>query len=103
MVKRRTAYEVATGLEFRRVLFRSHPERSPEFPFLIESVEPLTQSETEIQVIFPDAAISGEMILELGSGKSVAVPIETQKPGIHSRSEERRGGRGGGSEREPRW
>jgi len=54
------------------------------FPEVEESVEPLTQSETEIQVIFPDAAISGEMILELGSGKSVAVPIETQKPGIHS-------------------
>lgn len=54
------------------------------FPEIEESVKPIAQSESEIQVIFPEMAVSGDMILEVGSGKSVSVEIQTQKPEIHS-------------------
>ncbi len=50
------------------------------FPGVAESVLPISQSSTEVTVIMPDAAISGNILLNTGSGNSVEVAIETLKP-----------------------
>lgn len=54
------------------------------FPGVEEAVTPDAQSATEIKVTMPDAAISGNLLLNTGSGASVEVAIETQKPEFES-------------------
>ncbi|NDV83162.1 hypothetical protein [Bacteroides sp. 51] len=50
------------------------------FPGVEAAVAPDAQSATEVKVTMPDAAISGNLLLNTGSGASVEVAIETQKP-----------------------
>lgn len=50
------------------------------FPGVAEAVEPATISATELTVAFPEAAQSGELVLNLKSGKTVVVAISTAKP-----------------------
>ncbi len=50
------------------------------FPGVAEDVEPVSQSATEVTVTMPDAATSGNLLLNTGSGVSVEVAIETLKP-----------------------
>ena len=50
------------------------------FPGVADAVEPATISVTELTVAFPEAAQSGELVLNLKSGKTVAVAISTAKP-----------------------
>lgn len=50
------------------------------FPGVAESVEPSFKSDTEVKVAMPAAATSGDLLLNLASGKSVSVAIVTQKP-----------------------
>lgn len=50
------------------------------FPGVGEAVEPTSQTATEVKVAMPALAISGNLLLNTGSGMSVEVPIETQKP-----------------------
>lgn len=50
------------------------------FPGVADAVEPATISATELTVAFPEAAQSGELVLNLKSGKTVAVAISTAKP-----------------------
>ncbi|MDD3542865.1 MAG: hypothetical protein PHO69_09325, partial [Petrimonas sp.] len=50
------------------------------FPGVAEAVEPESQTATEITVTMPDAATSGNLLLNTGSGVSVEVAIETLKP-----------------------
>ena len=50
------------------------------FPGVEEAVTPDSQSATEVKVTMPAAAISGNLLLNTGSGASVGVAIETQKP-----------------------
>lgn len=50
------------------------------FPGVGEAVEPTSQTATEVKVAMPAAAISGNLLLNTGSGMSVEVPIETEKP-----------------------
>lgn len=55
-----------------------------EFPGVEEEVEPSGISADELTVVFPDAAVSGEMILKVGSGKNAVLEIVTQKPEVSS-------------------
>ena len=50
------------------------------FPGVSAAVEPDTQSATEITVKMPDMAITGEIVLNTASGKTVTAEIETLKP-----------------------
>lgn len=50
------------------------------FPGVAEPVEPSFKSDTEVKVAMPAAATSGDLLLNLASGKSVSVAIVTQKP-----------------------
>jgi len=50
------------------------------FPGVAEAVEPASQTATEVTVTMPDAATSGNLLLNTGSGVSVEVAIETLKP-----------------------
>ena len=50
------------------------------FPGVAEAVEPASQTATEVTVTMPDAATSGNLLLNTGSGISVEVAIETLKP-----------------------
>ncbi|MBF6629374.1 MAG: hypothetical protein ITG04_12885 [Proteiniphilum sp.] len=50
------------------------------FPGVTETVEPESQTATEVTVTMPDAATSGNLLLNTGSGVSVEVAIETLKP-----------------------
>lgn len=50
------------------------------FPGMTEAVEPATLSATELTVAFPAMAQSGDLVLNLKSGKTVAVAISTAKP-----------------------
>ena len=52
------------------------------FPGVDNAVAPVSQTATEIKVLFPEKAVSGEMILNTASGKTVAVDISTQKPEV---------------------
>ncbi|MDR1527153.1 MAG: hypothetical protein LBS46_05730 [Dysgonamonadaceae bacterium] len=57
---------------------------SVQFPGVDEAVTPASQSETEIKVTMPEKAISGEMILNTASGKTVTAEIATLKPDVVS-------------------
>lgn len=50
------------------------------FPGVTEAVEPESRTTTEVTVTMPDAAISGNLLLNTGSGTSVEVAIKTLKP-----------------------
>ena len=50
------------------------------FPGVSEAVLPISQSSTEVVIVMPAAAISGNMLLNTASGTSVEVAIETLKP-----------------------
>lgn len=50
------------------------------FPGVAEAVEPESKTATEVTVTMPDAATSGNLLLNTGSGVSVEVAIETLKP-----------------------
>lgn len=50
------------------------------FPGVEEAVEPASKSATEVEVVMPVAAISGELLLNTASGTSVPVAITTLKP-----------------------
>lgn len=50
------------------------------FPGVEEAVVPATISATELTVAFPAMAQSGDLVLNLKSGKTVAVAISTAKP-----------------------
>ena len=54
------------------------------FPGVEAAVSPDTQSATEVKVTMPDAAISGNLLLNTGSGASMEVAIVTQKPEFES-------------------
>lgn len=43
-------------------------------------MEPASKSATEVEVVMPVAAISGELLLNTASGTSVPVAITTLKP-----------------------
>lgn len=47
------------------------------FPGVEEAVEPASKSATEVEVVMPVAAISGELLLNTASGTSVPVAITT--------------------------
>jgi hypothetical protein len=48
----------------------------------VDAIAPASQSATEIKVTMPDKAISGDLILNTASGKSVTAEIETLKPDV---------------------
>ncbi len=50
------------------------------FPNVDKAVVPSSLSATELKVAMPAAAQSGDLVLNLKSGKTVAVPIATAKP-----------------------
>ena len=50
------------------------------FPGVEEAMEPASKSATEVEVVMPVAAISGELLLNTASGTSVPVAITTLKP-----------------------
>lgn len=50
------------------------------FAGVSEAVAPATQSETEVTVAMPAAAITGDMTLNTNSGAAIPVAIETLKP-----------------------
>lgn len=50
------------------------------FPGMNEPVELESQNATEVTVLMPEAATSGNLLLNTGSGAQVEVPIETLKP-----------------------
>ena len=50
------------------------------FPGVADPVLPESQTATQVTVTMPDAAISGDLLLNTGSGVSVAVSVETLKP-----------------------
>ncbi|MDL2322490.1 IPT/TIG domain-containing protein [Bacteroidales bacterium OttesenSCG-928-A17] len=50
------------------------------FPGVEEAAVLVSVSATEVTVLFPEAATSGDLILNLGSGKEVSVAISTLKP-----------------------
>lgn len=52
------------------------------FPGVEEAVTPSSISATEIKVDFPDAAISGDVTLTLGSTKEVTIAVATLKPAV---------------------
>lgn len=47
-----------------------------------EIVDPTSITATEIEVTFPEAAISGDVVLNLASGKEVTLAITTLKPAV---------------------
>lgn len=53
-----------------------------KFPGVDEAVTPASKSATEVKVIMPDKAVSGEITLNTAGGKSVAAAIETLKPDV---------------------
>ena len=53
---------------------------SVTFPGVAEAVEPESRTATKVTVTMPDAAISGNLLLNTGSGVSVEVAIVTLKP-----------------------
>jgi len=57
---------------------------SLSFPNVEEAVAPATLSATELTVAFPAMAQSGDVILNLKSGKTVAVALSTAKPEIQA-------------------
>lgn len=50
------------------------------FPGVEEPVEPASKSATEVKVVMPGAAVSGDLLLNTASGASVPVAIATLKP-----------------------
>ena len=54
------------------------------FPGVSDAVEPATLSATELTVAFPAMAQSGDLTLNLKSGKTVAVAIATAKPEVQA-------------------
>lgn len=52
------------------------------FPNVEEAVEPASVEATKITVAFPEAAQSGEVTLNLKSGKTVAIELQTAKPEV---------------------
>ena len=54
------------------------------FPGVADAVALDAQSETEVKVTMPEAATSGNILLNTNSGVSVEVAIETQKPVFES-------------------
>jgi hypothetical protein len=48
----------------------------------VDAINPTSQSATEIKVNMPDNAVSGDLILNTASGKSVTAAIETLKPDV---------------------
>lgn len=50
------------------------------FPGVEEPVEPASKSATEVKVVMPEAAVSGDLLLNTASGASVPVTIATLKP-----------------------
>jgi hypothetical protein len=48
----------------------------------VDAIAPASQSATEIKVTMPDKAVSGDLILNTASGKSVTAEIETLKPDV---------------------
>lgn len=50
------------------------------FPGVEEPVEPASKSATEVKVVMPEAAVSGDLSLNTASGASVPVAIATLKP-----------------------
>lgn len=54
------------------------------FPGMSDAVEPATISATELTVAFPAMAQSGDLTLNLKSGKTVAVAIATAKPEVQA-------------------
>lgn len=60
---------------------------SVTFPGMEEAVEPTSQSATQIKVVMPEAATSGDLILNTASGNTASVNIETQKPEVLSYAE----------------
>lgn len=50
------------------------------FPGVTEAVQPLSSSSEEVVVVVPERTVSGELILNTGSGATVTVFIETAKP-----------------------
>ena len=53
---------------------------SVTFPGVAEAVEPESSTATKVTITMPDAAISGNLLLNTGSGVSVEVAIVTLKP-----------------------
>ncbi|MDR2806398.1 MAG: hypothetical protein LBB85_12335 [Dysgonamonadaceae bacterium] len=56
--------------------------KSVTFPGVDEAVIPSSTSATEIKVTTPDKAISGEIILNTASGKTITAEITTLKPEV---------------------
>jgi hypothetical protein len=52
------------------------------FPGLTDPVTPTSKSATEIKVTMPEAAISGDLVLNTASGNKVTVAIVTLKPEV---------------------
>ncbi|MDR3251494.1 MAG: hypothetical protein LBT42_07540 [Tannerella sp.] len=52
------------------------------FPGVDEAVTPTSKSATEIKVAMPEKAVSGEMVLNTASGKTVSALIATLKPDV---------------------
>lgn len=52
------------------------------FPGMSETTAPASIGTTQLTVALPDAAQSGELTLNLASGKTVTVDIETKKPAV---------------------
>lgn len=50
------------------------------FPGVEKPVEPASKSTTEVKVVMPEAAVSGDLLLNTASGASVPVAIATLKP-----------------------
>ena len=58
--------------------------KSVSFPGVDTAVEPSSKSAVEIKVTMPDKAITGEIVLNTASGKTVTAAIETLKPNVVS-------------------
>ena len=56
--------------------------KSAYFPGVNEAVIPTSQSATEIKLTTPAMAVSGNLVLNTASGKTVSAKIETQKPSV---------------------
>lgn len=56
------------------------------FPGVAEAVVPVSKSETALKVIVPGMAQSGDLILNIGSGKQVSVAIDMLKPEVENYS-----------------
>lgn len=50
------------------------------FPGVEEPIEPVSKSATEVKVMMPESAVSGDLLLNTASGASVPVAITTLKP-----------------------